>query len=107
MAPPRQVAAPPKGSIVGFVFEHQKPRFGLAVDVGGDAHRAGVDFFALVKVAQNAALFKDLGAAGGDVHQSNRAGLGLFAVQLAAGFEIFLIAGLNGAVFDDGFGQMG
>ena len=56
------------GVVVGFVFKHQQPVLLLAVNGGADAHGAGVDFLALVKHGQLAALFQHFGAQRGQVH---------------------------------------
>ena len=57
-----------RGVVVGFVFKHQQPVLLLAVNGGADAHGAGVDFLALVKHGQLAALFQHFGAQRGQVH---------------------------------------
>ena len=57
-----------RGVVVGLIFEHQQPVLGLAVHRGGDVDGAGIDLLTLVQFRQQAPLFQDLRADGGNVH---------------------------------------
>ena len=90
-----------RGVVVGLIFEHQQPVLGLAVHRGGDMDRAGIDLLALVQLRQQAPLFQDLRADGGNVHQGLRPLGGLFlAVDLHPCGQIPLVGGLNGRVMN-------
>ena len=90
-----------RGVVVGLIFEHQQPVLSLAVHRGGDVDGAGIDLLTLVQSRQQAPLFQDLCADGGNVHQGLRPLGGLFlAVDLHTGGQIPLVGGLNGRVMD-------
>ena len=90
-----------RGVVVGLIFEHQQPVLGLAVHRGGDVDGAGIDLLTLVQLRQQAPLFQDLCADGGNVHQGLRPLGGLFlAVDLHTGGQIPLVGGLNGRVMN-------
>ena len=90
-----------RGVVVGLIFEHQQPVLGLAVHRGGDVDGAGIDLLALVQLRQQAPLFQDLRADGGNVHQGLRPLGGLFlAVDFHPCGQIPLVGGLNGRVVD-------
>ena len=90
-----------RGVVVGLIFEHQQPVLGFAVHRGGDMDGAGVDLLALVQLRQQAPLFQNLRADGGNVHQGLRPLGGLFlAVDLHPCGQIPLVGGLNGRVMN-------
>ena len=91
MAPPMQVAAPPKGSIsvgwvvVGLVLEEEEPVLVLAVHVHGDLDGAGVDLLGLVEALELAGVLEPLGADRAHVHEAD--GL-LVAAELVAHLQV-------------------
>ena len=90
-----------RGVVVGLIFEHQQPVLGLAVHRGGDVDGAGIDLLTLVQFRQQAPLFQDLCADGGNVHQGLRPLGGLFlTVDLHTGGQIPLVGGLNSRIVD-------
>ena len=90
-----------RGVVVGLIFEHQQPVLGLAVHRGGDMDGAGIDLLTLVQLRQQAPLFQDLRADGGNVHQGLGPGGSLLsAVDLHPCGQVPLVGGLNGRVMD-------
>ena len=82
------------GVVMGLILEHQEPILVLAVYLGIDVNRTGIDFLALVQLRKQTALFQCLCADGGNIHQC----LGtlcslLLAVDFHTGSQIPLISG--------------
>ena len=95
------------GVVVGLVFEHQQPVLLLAVHLGGNVDRAGVDLLALVELGEKAAFLERLGADGRDVHERLGALGGLLeAVDLLARGEVAVIRILDGGILDADLVQM-
>ena len=95
------------GVVVGLVFEHQQPVLLLAVHLGGNVDRAGVDLLALVEFGEKAAFLERLGADGRDVHERLGALGGLLeAVDLLARGEVAVIRILDGGILDADLVQM-
>ena len=102
MAPPTQVAAPPKGSIsVGWLcvsFLKRKSQSSvLAVDIDRHLDGAGVDLFGLVKVRELAGLLEVLGTDSAHVHEADGFGV---AAQLVADLHVAVEGGLHDDVVD-------
>ena len=90
-----------------FVLEHQQPVLLLAVHLGGNVDRAGVDLLALVELGEKAAFLERLGADGRDVHERLGALGGLLeAVDLLARGEVAVIRILDGGILDADLVQM-
>ena len=69
---------------------------------------AGVDLLALIQLGEQAPLFQDFCADGGDVHEGLRTGCRLLlAVDLYPGGQIPLVGGLHVGVVDLNFVQVG
>ena len=95
------------GVVVRLVFEHQQPVLLLAVHLGGNVDRAGVDFLALVELGEKAAFLERLGADGRNVHERLRTlGSLLEAVDLLARGEVAVIRILDGGIVDADLVQM-
>ena len=95
------------GVVVGLVFEHQQPVLLLAVHLGGNVDRAGVDLLALVELGEKAAFLERLGADGRDVHERLGALGGLLeAVDFLARGEVAVIRILDGGILDADLIQM-
>ena len=95
------------GVVVRLVFEHQQPVLLLAVHLGGNVDRAGVDLLALVELGEKAAFLERLGADGRDVHERLGALGGLLeAVDLLARGEVAVIRILDGGILDADLVQM-
>ena len=90
-----------------FVLEHQQPVLLLAVHLGGNVDRAGVDLLALVEFGEKASFLERLGADGRDVHERLGALGGLLeAVDLLARGEVAVIRILDGGILDADLVQM-
>ena len=95
------------GVVVGLVFEHQQPVLLLAVHLGGNVDRAGVDLLALVELGEKAAFLERLSADGRDVHERLGAlGGPLEAVDFLARGEVAVIRILDGGILDADLIQM-
>ena len=95
------------GVVVRLVFEHQQPVLLLAVHLGGNVDRAGVDLLALVELGEKAAFLERLGADGRDVHERLGALGGLLeAVDFLARGEVAVIRILDGGILDADLIQM-
>ncbi len=102
MAPPTQVAAPPKDSIsVGWLwvsfFKEEQPVLVLAVDIDLHLDGAGVDLLGLVDIGHDAGLLEILGADGAHVHEAD--GLGV-ATELVAHLHVAVEGLLHHGVVD-------
>ena len=102
MAPPMQVAAPPKGSIsvgwlwVSFLNRNSQSCI-FAVHVALDLHGAGVDLFGFIQILQDALGLQIFGTDGGKVHQAQ----GLFLpMQGSAQAQVAVECLLNQIVAD-------
>ena len=87
------------GMVVRLVLEKIQPILLFPVHVALDFHRAGVDFFGLVQILQDALRLQILRANSAHVHKANGF---LVATQLMAHGKVFLEGGSHGGVVDHG-----
>ena len=76
---------------MGFILEKKQPRLTDAVYINIYLNRAGIDFFALIKLVKLSLLFKRLDGDSCNVHQTD----GLCSAERSACFKIFIICFLN------------
>ena len=100
MAPPMQVAAPPKG----LVLEEEEPVLVLAVNVHGDLDGAGVDLLGLVETGELARVREPLGSNRAHVHEGHGT---LVAAELVAHRQIAVKGLLHRGVVDRDVGEHG